>query len=298
MNSFVLIGFCLAVGLALQFGRLAGESLAARLNAYVINIALPALIFFELPRLTFDATIILPVLVCWSVMVVTALGVLLASRLFSLSKSISGCLLLMLPLGNTGFVGIPLIDALVGSEGVGYAILYDQFGTFLALNTFGIAVAVGYSGGQASVVAIAKRIMSFPPFLCLLLAFALLWWEYPVWLDQSFRFVAWTLVPVVMVAVGISWRLKLNREDIVVFSAALLTYCVFKPLVAVLFSHLYGGTGLAHQVVVLEAGMPAMISAGVLAMRYNLAPRLAASLVGYSLPAGILSLFVWRFLLQ
>lgn len=294
MNPFVLIGLCLAAGLVLQFTRLAGAPLAAKLNAYVINVALPALILYELPRLTFDASVILPVLVCWSVMVVTALGVLLASRFFSLSRSVTGCLLLMLPLGNTGFVGIPLIEALVGAEGIGYAILYDQFGTFLALNTFGVAIAVGFGGGHTSAAYIAKRIISFPPFLCLLLAFALLWWDYPLWLEQSFKFIAWTLVPVVMVAVGISWHLKLNREDVAVFMAALLTYCLFKPLVALGFSHLYGGAGLAHQVVVLEAGMPAMISAGVLAMRYNLAPRLAASLVGYSLPVGIFSLFIWR----
>ncbi|UTF60859.1 AEC family transporter [Gilvimarinus sp. DA14] len=297
MNPFVLIALCLAIGLVLQFSRVAGESVAARLNAYVINIALPALILYELPRLTFDSTVLLPVLVCWSVMVVTVLGVLLAARLFSLSRAVTGCLLLMLPLGNTGFVGIPLIEALVGAEGIGYAILYDQFGTFLALNTFGIAIAVGFSGGHTSVWFIAKRILSFPPFISLLLAFALLWWEYPLWLEEGFKFIAWTLVPVVMVAVGISWHLKLSRDDVAVFVAALLTFCVLKPAVALGFSTLYGGSGLAHQVVVLEAGMPAMISAGVLAMRYNLAPRLAASLVGYSLPAAIVSLFFWRFAL-
>lgn len=293
----MLIALCLLTGLALQFARVAGERTASRLNAYVINVALPSLILYELPKLSFDATVLLPVVVSWSVMAATALGVLLASRLWSLSRGVTGCLLLMLPLGNTGFVGIPLIQALVGDAGIGYAILYDQFGTFLALNTLGIAIAVGFSGGQSSAGYIVGRILRFPPFISLLLAFALLWWEYPPWLSQVLAWLAWTLVPVVMVAVGISWHLKLDPADLTIFAAALATLLVFKPAAALLVSTLMGGEGIAHRVVVLEAGMPAMISAGVLAMRYALAPRLAASLVGYSLLAGIPTLFVWRWVL-
>lgn len=49
--------------------------------------------------------------------------------------------MLTVPLGNTGFVGIPLVEALLGKEAVAYAILYDQFGTFIALNTLGSFIA-------------------------------------------------------------------------------------------------------------------------------------------------------------
>lgn len=52
--------------------------------------------------------------------------------------------MLTVPLVNAGFVGIPLIEALLGTDAVPYAILYDQFGTFLALNTYGILVAAYY----------------------------------------------------------------------------------------------------------------------------------------------------------
>jgi predicted permease len=50
-------------------------------------------------------------------------------------------------------------------------------------------------------------------------------------------------------------------------------------------------------VILLEAAMPAMISAGVLAATHNLAPRLAASMVGYSLLLGLLTVWGWRLLL-
>ncbi|MBU2887299.1 AEC family transporter [Gilvimarinus agarilyticus] len=299
MNPFLLIGLTLGVGLALQFTRCAGELTASRLNAFVIYIALPALILLETPRLTFDSTLILPVLVAWLVMLVTSLAVLILGVALRWPKPILGCLLLILPLGNTGFVGIPLIDALVGKEGIGYAILYDQFGTFLALNTYGIAIAVGFSGGHSSLSLILGRIVRFPPFICLwvALAIALSGWSYPPWLQTSLAYLAWSLVPVVMVAVGISWHLKLAASDLKVFIGALIALLIFKPLLALGATWVLGEDGLVQLVVVLEAGMPAMISAGVLAMRYQLAPKLAASLMGYSLLFAIPSLLFWRWLL-
>lgn len=296
MNPFVVIALTLALGLVLQFTRVAGERAAARLNAYVINFALPCLILYEMPRLTFDATALLPVITAWAVMVLTALLVWLVAHLAHWSRSVTGCLLLLMPLGNTGFVGIPLIDALVGTDGVGYAILYDQFGTFLALNTFGIVIAASFGGGKSSVGLIARKIITFPPFISLLLALMVLLFDipYPEVASQFLHWSAATLVPVVMVAVGISWHLQLERRHIKVFAFGLGVLLLIKPLMAWMIAGFIGGDDLALTVVVLEAGMPAMISAGALAMRYDLAPRLAASLVGYSLPFGLLSLFFWR----
>ena len=299
MNPFIVIALTLALGLVLQFSRLAGDRAAARLNAYVINVALPCLILYEMPRLTLDARALLPVATAWVVMTLTALIVWQVARLAKWSTPVTGCLLLLLPLGNTGFVGIPLINALVGKDGVGYAILYDQFGTFLALNTFGIIIAAGFGGAQSSAALIARKIITFPPFLSLLLAIVVLAFNlpYPAALSGVLRVGAQSLVPVVMVAVGISWHLQLERHHIVIFGFGLAVLLLVKPLLAWAVATLLGGDGMALTVVVLEAGMPAMISAGALAMRYNLAPRLAASLVGYSLPVGIASLFLWRALL-
>ena len=52
------------------------------------------------------------------------------------------------------------------------------------------------------------------------------------------------------------------------------------------------------KVAVLEAGMPAMITAGALAMLAGLAPELAAALVGYGVVLGMLTLPVLARLLN
>lgn len=296
MNPFALIAICLVAGLLLQFSGIAGAKTASRLNAYVIYIALPALVLVEIPRLTFNLELLRPALIAWLVMIASAALVLLLARIYRWERGLTGCLLLLLPLGNTGFVGIPLIDALVGSEGIGFAILYDQFGTFLALNTFGIAVAVGYSGGSRSWPQILMRIVRFPPFISLILALAVaaLGVSLPAVILSGLEFLAWSLVPVVMVAVGIAWQLKLARQDIYWFAFALAVLLLGKPALAWLLTSFMNMDSLMRQVVILEAGMPAMISAGVLAMSHQLRPKLAAALVGYSLLLGIPSLLLWR----
>ena len=206
--------------------------------------------------------------------------------------------MLLVPLGNTGFVGIPLIEAHLGAAAIPYVILYDQLGTFIALNTYGIAVACYYSATAPSVKKIVRNILTFPPFIALVFALLLSSLVYPLWLDAALERFSSTLVPVVMVAVGLQWRLKLSAEYLLPFLLGLLAILVISPAMAWLGMTLFGVKGLVAKVVILEAAMPAMISAGVLAISYQLAPRFVAALVGYSLLLGLMTVWIWRMLLE
>ena len=51
------------------------------------------------------------------------------------SRAKTGALILTTGLANTSFVGIPLLQAVVGDEAISYALLADQPGSFLILST-------------------------------------------------------------------------------------------------------------------------------------------------------------------
>ncbi|WP_189416335.1 AEC family transporter [Cellvibrio zantedeschiae] len=294
MSNLLVILVCLTIGLLLQKNRRLPDSFALSLNTYVIYVALPALILFEIPHLTLDSRALLPVAFAWLMMFSSALFIWFVARRAGWSRSVTGALMLTVPLGNTGFVGIPLVEALLGSDAVPYAILYDQFGTFVALNTLGSFVAAYYSGGVVSWKKLAKTILSFPPFIALVVAFVTLFLQFPDWLSGVLQRISSTLVPVVMVAVGMQWRLRLERDLIAPLTVGLVATLFLTPLLAWIILHLMGINNLAAQVVILEAAMPAMISAGVLAINYQLAPRLASSLVGYSLLLSLATVWAWR----
>lgn len=294
MSNIAVVVIALIIGLLLQRTKRFPENAASTLNLYVIYVALPALILAEIPTLSFSHEALIPVVAAWAIMVLSAVLTWCTARAMKWPRALTGALMLLVPLGNTGFVGIPLIEAHLGSKAIPYAILYDQLGTFVALNTYGIVIACYYSSGSTSAAKILRSILIFPPFIALILAFAASAFVYPEWLAAALARISSTLVPVVMVAVGLQWRLTLSPEYLSPLIVGLVYILLVSPAVVWLGLWLLGIEGLVAQVVILEAAMPAMISAGVLAISHNLVPRFASSLVGYSLLIGLVSVWLWR----
>lgn len=296
MSNILLAVVCLAIGKALQNVRQFPESSAQVLNSYVIYIALPALILVQMPTISFGANILAPVLVAWMVMGLSAGITWLISKHFKWSPPVTGALLLVVTLGNTSFIGIPLIEAHLGVEAIPYAILYDQLGTFLALNTLGIAIASRYTQeAHSQSEPLWLKIIKFPPFGALLcgLALAVGTVTIPAYLLDVLQRLAATLVPVVMVAVGLQWRLRIERTESKLITFALVFILVIKPLLALALVSVLTVDPLVMKTIVLEAAMPAMISTSVLAVAYGLAPRLVSTIIGYSLMFSFLTVWVW-----
>jgi len=297
MNNLLLILVCLGLGLLLQrFYRLPKDSPAA-LNFYVIYLALPAVILHEIPRLELDGRALLPFVSAWLIMAVTASMIWVTARVLNWSRPVTGALMLVIPLGNTSFVGIPLIQALLPPEALPYALLYDQTGTVVALNSYALLVAAHYTGERRSWSSLVKTLVTFPPLVALLLAFASLPWTLPSWFDFITGRIGESLVPVVIVAVGLQWQLKLDREHLSPMLVGLGYKLLLIPaLVFGLFAY-WGLDSLAAQVVILQSAMPAMISAGVVAIAHGLAPRLVSSCLGYGLLVSLITVPLWSRLL-
>jgi predicted permease len=77
--------------------------------------------------------------------VCSSLLLFLLGKKYGWSKKI-GCLILTAGLGNTSFLGFPIIEALYGQEGMKTAILVDQPGTFVVLSTLELSATM-YSKG-------------------------------------------------------------------------------------------------------------------------------------------------------
>ena len=145
MENFILIFICLAWGMLLQRWTVFAENAPQSLNLYVIWVALPALILRQVPTLSFSTDLFILLLMPWLMTGLGAFLVWVASRTFGWTAEVTAVLLLTVPLGNTSFLGIPMIEAFFGLEMVSYGIIYDQFGSFLALSTYGSFILALYS---------------------------------------------------------------------------------------------------------------------------------------------------------
>ncbi len=285
METFVLIVALLAVGAGLRRVSAFPESTGYVLNMFVIYVSLPALVLARIPALQVSADLWVPVVAPWVMLGLSWALVLSLAMLFRWERGLVGGLLMVVPLGNTSFVGIPVVSAFFGDEAVPYALLYDQFGTFFALAVYGAFVLSVYGEGAArpTLGSIAGKVATFPPFLALVAGFALKGWTYPPMMAQALDAIAASLVPVVMVAVGFQLRVSIPRSHVSALGAALALKLMVVPLIALGLATVLGLAGEPTRVSVFQAAMPPMITAGALAMGAGLAPETMAAVVGLGL---------------
>ena len=284
MVHFLLIFLAITIGYILARAKFFTDNAAAVLNQFVIYISLPAMVLLEIPKLTFSMDVLIPILVSWMVMGVSASLTFILSKFFGFTKEVTGALMLVAVLTNSSFLGIPIIHAYLGEEALPYILVYDQMGTFLALSTYGIFVAAYYSqSSEINAKIMAVKIATFPPFVSLVLALFLMGARFPGSILSVLETLGDTIVPIALVAVGLQLKLKLPSHEVKPFGMALFMKLLIAPLVALFIVKLAGWDSLASDVSIMEAGMAPMITAGAMASLAGLAPRLSSAIVGYGI---------------
>lgn len=292
MENFVITISLLFIGMALKRLPNLSDQTGNVLNLFVIYISLPALVLLKIPELVFTRDLLVPAIMPWGMLLLSAALIVFLSKLLRWDRPVTGCLLLLVPLGNTSFLGIPMVKAFFGEKAISYALLYDQLGSFLALATYGSLILALYGTGddKPTVESVMKKVISFPPFIALILAFVLRTFTYPPVAVSLLKMLASTLVPLVMIAVGYQLTLRLSRDVISQMGIGLFIKLIAAPIAALLICKVFVLEGEAVQVSVFEAGMPPMVSAGALAILANLSPALTAALVGIGIVLSFVTL--------
>jgi predicted permease len=113
-DAFLLIVVMLVVGMLAARGGLFADNAAEVLNRFVLYVCLPAAILRAAPKLEFSPALLGLVAVPWIVLLLSIALVLLAARLLRFGEAERAVLLLCVPLGNTSYLGYPLIEAMLG----------------------------------------------------------------------------------------------------------------------------------------------------------------------------------------
>ena len=289
MENFVLIILAIAIGYGINRLNIFSKDAPTILNQFVIYISLPAMILLQIPKLTFSMDTLIPIIVAWMVMFFSAILVLLVAKVFSFSKEITGSLMLVAILGNTSFMGIPIVNAYMGESAIPYVLVYDQLGTFIALAIYGTFIASYYSSkNQITFKIITLKVLTFPPFISLVVALFLMGVEFNPILSKVLASFSSTIVPMALVAVGLQLQFKLPKEDLKPFSIALVIKLIIAPIFAIIICKIFSWDNEVSVVSIMESAMAPMITAGAIASMAGLAPRLSSAIVGY----GILISFI------
>jgi len=259
-----------------------------------VNVALPALILQQIHLVKFDPTLIYAVLMPWLQFALSAGCFVVIGRRLALAPATTGALAKVGGLGNTSFLGLPMIETFYGASGMPVGILIDHLGSYLALSTVGIALISAYGQGAVTRLDIVPRILTFPPMIALLLAVALVPVGYPAVVSGVLGRLAGTLAPLALISVGLQLRLAEFGGRRGLIAIGLGYKLVLAPLVImVVYAGLIGLRGHAAQVTLFEAAMPPMLGGSIVAIQYGLDAKLISLMVGLGTVAAFVTMPAW-----
>jgi predicted permease len=306
MANFILILFCLVGGYLLRRVRVFSESTPMALNQFIMYISLPAVVLLAVHKFEqtslMSSQVLIPISMAWLQFALAFTIFYFAHKKFGLSNSTTGALILTAGLGNTSFLGFPILHALIGPSAIPTAVLADVPGSFLVLSSLGVFTAALFSGGErVSATVVCKRIAKFPPMIALGLALASHSLEFPSALVDVLEKLGGTLVPLALVSVGaqVSFDPVYLRRSVRPLMAGLFFKLIAAPVLIfiwlVLINRNYSQT--VH-ITILEAAMAPMITSSIVAIRSGLNPELSALMLGVGIPLSLVTVPLFDFLLR
>ncbi len=299
MINFVLIFICIAAGVIFSQLKILPEGAHKSVNAWVLYVALPALALRFIPEVEWSFHILISILGPILIWCGAWLFVQFYDRKRKLSVGSRTALLVTCGLGNTAFIGFPMISAFYGESYIQHAVVFDQM-TFILFSTVGVITIMKASSEKAHQVtagAILKKIFRFPPFLACIVALIL-----PLFMDISaanplFDKLVATMSPMALFSIGLQLKLGAFKREWRLMTAGLTYKLLFAPCLVLLLALLLGTKGDLAQISVFEAGMSSHITASLTASQYNMNPKYCSLIVGVGIILSFITSACWYFIL-
>ncbi len=223
----------------------------------------------------------------------------IVEKVTRISKRTSHTLMLIAGLSNTSFVGFPLITAYFGVDALPIGIVSDQM-TFFLLSSVGVIIAMKGSlkkNKQVDYKFILKRVFTFPPLIGCLLALIIPKFIDISSLDDFFKILGSTVSPIALFSIGLQLNFGIVKSEIPNISYALIYKLILAPALVVLIALSLGLKGEIIQVSMFEMAMPSLVATSIILNQFKLNTKVGNSVIGLSIPIGLLTTFIWYQLL-
>ncbi|KAF0193145.1 MAG: auxin efflux carrier [Gammaproteobacteria bacterium] len=227
-----------------------------------------------------------------------AAGLLLSGMVYRLLRTppaLAGALILAAAFPNATYLGLPVLEATLGTWARSVAIQYDLFACTPLLLTVGVLVASRYGTAPAAVNPL-KTLLAVPPLWAASLGVVLNIFDVPLpdGLHRWLGMLGGAVVPLMLLALGMGlhWS-AMQRSTLILLVPVIVIQLAIMPA---LVWWLGTGVGLDRAwlvAVVLEAAMPSMVLGVVFCDRYQLDTGAYAMAVTISTLLSFISLPLW-----
>lgn len=287
IGIMILIGFlCEKTGFV--------KNISSSVSGIIKNITLPCLILTSVTSNVLDASkakngaLIIGIGLC-AICIMMLIGNFTGKAL-KLNEGRRGIQVAMGSFGNVAFLGYPLIQALLGDEGLLYAVFYNLANDGL-LWSFGLSAISGEKGIKKLKNMINICTMAFAAGIIMLV----LGLRLPSVLHESLAHVGSATTPLSMLFIGAT----MARADVVSAlkrpAVYLLTFTkmVFMPVVLIFLLRLLPNGFMnitAMTALILQVAMPSQTLVAILAKEYNLDEKYAVEVIFITTIFAIISL--------
>ncbi|RXI43799.1 transporter [Malaciobacter mytili] len=253
---------------------------------FIIYFSLPAIVFNKIYQLELSFEIFKLILMFNIIILLNLVLAYFFAKFLKLEKKLFATFLIVATFGNTSFIGFSYIDAFYGQDYVVYALIYDLFGSFLLLVSLGMIIINWGSGQYVNFKSITKSVLYFPPIIMFFITIFAKFFTVPTFILNTTETLGATLVPLAMVAIGMKLQIKnIFYKLKEVISAMFLKMFIVPILVYFAFLFFYNIEDTWSKVTIIEAAMPPMTMAVVLAIKGGLDETFAIN----ALVLGVLS---------
>lgn len=245
---------------------------------FIIYIALPSLIVSHIYNLNIGIDFLKYIAFGWAITIFSIiLSYLFGKFILRLDLKSLLSFVMVSTFANTAFVGYPYVETFLGNQALGYAIIFDNFASFLPVVTIGaFLVSLNSSSKKIDL----KKIFTFPPFIALIFSFLLKFFYIDESILQIFEKIGSTVTPLALFAVGAKIDIKkLKNIKIPVFFSLLIRMVVI-PSIALFFLKTFFEMNAESKAVFFEIAMPPMVLASIMVMKAKLNSDIAVSSVG------------------
>lgn len=271
------------------------------LGKFLFWVGIPLSIVGFMRRADLSGNLYLAPVVAWAA-ILLGLGcsrLWISARQVAWSRPTQGSFSLASMLGNTGYIGYPVVLLLpqLGVGVFGWALFYDALGTLLGSYGLG-AILAAEMGGQAlpqsrQWSSRLRAVGQNPIILAFGLGLGLKALDLPGWLDLGLYRFAWAIVVLSLMLMGLRIQQLTSWQHLHRATAAVAIKMLVLPLAVGLGLTALGIEGAPRLVMILQAGMPCAFSNLVLAEAYDLDRDLSVTCVGLSSATLLLTLPLW-----
>ena len=277
----------------------------AGMSALITNVTYPCLVIMAM-QMEFSMRILnnckAAVLIFLGAVVVALVVAKIVTKLVRLPQNRAGIFAFMLVFGNTGFIGLPVLNGLLGSEAVFYGALCDSsYDIFMF--TIGITLIRNSAAEEKMSTLQTLKGLINPCFIGVLIGLALFICgiTLPAVIAEPMDRIGNVTSPLAMMVVG-SHLANIRLRDLITNKHAYLV-CLMKlivfPLIALVIVRLTIGTGsLLASVIILEAAMPCAMLTVILSERYKADVEFASAGVMLTTLLCIVTIPLFAILLQ